>query len=130
MHDSVPCCDSSAGKCRGFFPSQVFGNLDQSILIEHDVFGQYAIDVAAERAALFGGIRRPVDPVLHEDTGHALADLYSFHSLADRNNLASSIGTENAWQSEPGIVLAEHHHQISIIQRDSTYPDQGLTVRR
>src|SRR5271165_166876 len=130
MHDSVPCCDSSAGQRRGFFPAQVFGNLDQSLLIEHDVFSQHTVDVAAERAALFGGIRRAVDPVLHEDAGHALADLYSVHSLADRNNLAGSIRTGNARQSEPWIVLAEYHQQVAIVQRHGMYPDQSLTVKR
>ena len=73
--ESVPGGNGGAGECRGFFKAKVVGNADQAGFVEQDVFGEHAVDVAAERASDVVGSGRTVEPVLHEDAGDAIAGL-------------------------------------------------------
>ncbi len=45
------------------------------VSLSEDVFGECAVDVAAERAFDLGGSGRAVEPVLHEDAADAVAGL-------------------------------------------------------
>ena len=66
--ERVPRRDGGAGQGGGFLEAEVIGNADQAGLLEHDVFGQRAVDVAAQGAFDLGGSGRPVEPVLRKSS--------------------------------------------------------------
>src|SRR6202008_2780046 len=100
-----------------------------AVLVEHDILCSHAVDIAAEGSALFRGIGRTLDPVLHEGARDTLADFPPSDIFANSHDFARAIGAWNARKSQPWVVLAEGDEQVAVIQGDGMNFDHDLSPR-
>jgi hypothetical protein len=105
----------------------VIGNLDHAVLVEQDLLGERAVDVAAERAFEFVGGGITVQPVLEKDAGDAIADRDSRYSLANSSDGSGSVRTGDAVGLELRIVGALDRQQVAVVERDSVDGEDNLT---
>ncbi len=93
----------------------MIGNGDETILLEDDVLGKHALDIAAQRAATLGSGELAVEPILHENCDNPIAGFPTSNTRACGDHFASAIGTGDARELHPGVVLALDDHQVAII---------------
>ena len=126
----VPRGDRSAGQRGGFLIAEVFRQRDQPGLLEDDVLGQSAVDVSAQRAPGFDRGEHAVEPVLHEDAGHAVSGLPRGYAFAHGRHFARAVGAGNARQLQFWVVDALHQQQIAIVERNRTHRNQHFAGAR
>src|SRR5579863_3034263 len=124
--ERVPGRNRRTGQRGRLFVAEMARNRDQAILVENDLFGEHAVDVAAQCALHLHGRWRPVKPVLHEDAGHAVADLPACYVFAHGVHFARAVGAWDARQMELGVVKALDHEQVAIVERNRADPHADL----
>jgi len=105
-HDGVPGCDPGAGQGGCLFEAEVIGNRHHAVLVEENLLGECAVDVATEGAFEFfrGGIA--VQPMLEKGARDPIADRDSRYSRANSGDDSRAIRTGNAVGLEFWIVGA------------------------
>jgi len=126
--ESVESGNTCAGKCCGFVVTEVVGDPDEAGFLQQDVFGECAVDVAAERAFDIRGSGRPIEPVLHENAADAIARLEGRNTLANGGNFAGAVGAGDARQAEFGVVGPGDHHEVAIVERDGMNFNQHFSA--
>jgi hypothetical protein len=119
--------DGGAGQRGRFLKAEVLGNAHQAGFIEHDVLGQHAVDVAAERTPRLGWGEGAVEPVLHEDGGYAVTGLPGGDAFADLHHFTGAVGAWNAGKLQFWVVEPFDHQQITIVEGNRTDLDQHFT---
>jgi hypothetical protein len=95
----------------------MFGQGNDAALGQHHVFSQHAVHVASQSAAAPFRCRWTIEPILHEDPSHPLANLYGVYALAHLDHFTRSIGAGNTRQWHLGVVMTGDHEQVTIVQR-------------
>jgi hypothetical protein len=104
----------------------VLGDGYQAGLLDGDVLGQHAVDVAAESASGLGGGGWSVEPILHENSGDAVTGLPERDAFSHSCHFAGSIGAGDAGKLQFGVVEALDDQQIAIIERNRAHPDEDF----
>ena len=81
--ERVPRGDAGAGQARAFLVRQMRRQLHHAVFFQHDVFGEHAVDAAAERAGVGVGRCEAAGPALEEIAGHAIAGFHLDDAVAD-----------------------------------------------
>ena len=114
----VPRGDAGAREGGGLFVGEVFGETDDAFVMEEGVFGEHAIDVAAEGGFGFFCGERAIQPALHEDAADAVAYMDAGDAFANGDDLARAIGAWDARERHLRVVEALHDHEIAVVERD------------
>lgn len=121
----VPRGDAGAGERRGFFVGEVFREADDAFVMEENVLGEHAVDIAAECGFGFFCGGRTIEPALHEDAADTVAHLNASDAFADGDDLARAIGARDTRQRHLWVVDALHDHEIAVVERDRMDPNQS-----
>ena len=70
----------------------MFGNANQTVFVKCAELAQTTVQIAAERGAPFACVNRAVEPPLHKDRCHAVADFEFRDRFADFRNFARTVG--------------------------------------
>ncbi len=101
-----------------------------AVLVKHGIFGEHAVDAAAER----GGVHmRPGfagRPALKETAGDLVARFHPQHAGADLDHLAGAVGQRNQILAYRHAVAAAHDAVVAEVQRAGGDFDQHLPVKR
>ena len=130
---SIMACHTvtrGARQRRALLQRQMRRNFDDAVLLQHGIFGEHAVDPAAERARLHVGRRLAARPALKEAAGNAVADLYPGDAGADLDHFAGAVGQRNDVVAHRHAVGAAHDAEIAEIERAGRDLDQDLAVRR
>ena len=128
---SIMACHAvtrGAGQRRALLERQMRGKFDDALLLQHHVFGQHAVDAAAERARLHVWRRLAARPALEEAAGDLVADLYARDAGADLDHLAGAVGQRDDVVAHRHAVGAAHDAEIAEIERAGRDLDQHLAM--
>src|SRR5262245_37116327 len=106
------------------------GDFHHALLLEHDVFGEHAVDGAAERTLLHVGRRLAAGPALEEVAGDLVANLDARDPRADLDHLAGAVRQRNDIVVHRQAIGAAHDAEIAEVDRAERHLDQHLAVRR
>src|SRR5580700_6056161 len=105
-------------------------DFDDAVLFQHGIFGEHAVDRAAERARLHGLARLAARPALEEAARDLVADFYTGDARADRHHLAGAVGQRHGVVAHRHAVGAAHDAEVAEIERAGGDLDQHLAVLR
>lgn len=125
-HECVPRGHGGARQTRRLFVREMFRDGDDSFRVKRYVRRRQSLHHSAQRALGFRLRRLAVEPLLHEDPGHALAHFHSRHAFADGDNLAHAIRKRRHWQAKVWIVGSLHNHQIAVVERPRAHLQEHL----
>ena len=117
LHKGVPGRERGAGQGGRLLKGERVRDADHAVRGKDAIRGKDTIDRTAERRFANGLRDLAIGPFLKKQTGHAITGLPFSHTLANRRDLTCSIGTGDTRQRHLWVVLAEHNHQVAIIQR-------------
>ena len=123
----MPGRDAGTGERRRFFIREMLGDADHAFLIENHVLRQQPLGLCAQRRPAFVFADFAAQPFLHEDAGHAVADLHAAHASAHGYRLADAVGEGNQRQTLLWIVDALDHHQVAVVQRKRPHLKENLS---
>src|SRR5580658_5771835 len=106
------------------------GDFDDALFLEHGIFGEHAVDRAAERARLHGLARLAARPALEEAARDLVADFYTRDARADRDHLAGAVGQRHDVVVHRHAIGAAHDAEVAEIERAGRDLDQHLAVLR
>jgi len=130
LRDGVPCGERRAGQRRGLLERHVIGRRDRARLAQRDIFGEHAVDRAAERPRdrfRRNGSGRPVGK---EGAADPVADLEPRDAGSDCDDLAGAVGQRNDVRLCAAAIGALRDHQVAIVERRRADPDQDLAMSR
>ena len=124
--ERVPGGEGGAGEGCGFFVRVAGGCVDEAAFGEEVGGGEDAVDGAAEGGLAGGGEDGAVVPVLEEEAGDVVADFEVRDLAADGGDDAGRVGAGDAWQHHPGVVGAEHGHEVAVVERCGMELDEDI----
>ena len=91
-------------------------NTDETLLVQHAIFRQYAVDIPAKRGDVVARLKLAAEPSLHEDWRNPITDREPVHVRANFSNFSRSVGHWNkrVWRVPLGEPTARDH-QVSVI---------------
>jgi hypothetical protein len=119
--DGIPRGDRCAGHRGRLDKAQAHRDNRQRIFVQHDFFGQHAVDVAAQAIADLGGRRCTFVPERKERTGHAIAHLHTRHARPDGQHFAGAVRARNDRIVDRDQVVPGCDHQVAIVERNGVH---------
>src|SRR5882672_10349112 len=105
------------------------GDLDGAGLVEQRVFGEHAVDHAAERIMSGIGGNAAAGPTHKEGAGDAVADLELADAGSDLDHFAGAVGERD--HRKFGVAVdALDHALVAVIQRGRAHAHDDLAVTR
>ena len=129
-HHGVPRGDCGARQRRALLERQMRRDFDDAVLLQHGIFGEHAVDRAAERARLHILARLAARPALEEAARDLVADLHTGDARADLDHLAGAVGQRHDLVAHRHAVGAAHDAEVAEIERAGRHLDQHLAVLR
>lgn len=121
--ERVPCRHRGARQRGSFFERQAFGNVDQSGLVEHGIFGEHSIDCATQRGTRINGGTLASNPILHENGGDAIARFHARNAGADLDDLAAAVRKRNQRQLHR-CIASVHDREVPEVEGCRAYSNQ------
>src|SRR5208283_224343 len=115
---------------RAFFDRQVSGNLDDAFFLQHHVFGEHAVDAAAERRGMRIRPRLAGRPALEETAGYLVAGLDARDAGADLDHFAGAVRKRDEIFPHRCAIGAADDAEVAEIQRARDDFDQYLAMQR
>src|SRR5438067_7981411 len=104
--------------------------MQQRLLREDAVLGQYAVEQAARGARELLFARGAADPVLKEAVEHPISGLEAGNAWADRLHGARRVRERNEREFLPRAVASLDGEQVAVVQRHRPDPDEHLAGAR
>ena len=131
LEQSVPGGDRRARKRRRFLEAQMRRDADNAIGRQHDLFGEHALNRAAEVGAEDVGAERAVLPALEEDARDTVTDLPIADARAYGDDFASAIRQRHGIDLDGAEeILAGGDAEIAIVGRARLHRDLHLAGTR
>jgi len=107
----------------------MLGDFDDAVLLQHDVFGEHAVDGAAQRRC--AGVRShfAAGPALEEAAGHLVAGLDARDAGTNLDHLAGAVGKRNEIFAHRHAVGTANDAEVAEIERAGGDLQQHLTVK-
>ena len=103
-------------------------NFYDAVFLEQGVFGEHAINAAAERAFVRVGPRLAAAPALKEISGNAIASLHPRHAWTDFDHFTSAVRKRDEVFAHRHPIAAPRNGEIAEIERARLYLDQHLPM--
>jgi len=103
-------------------------NFYDAVFLEQGVFGEHAINAAAERAFVRVGRRLAAAPALKEIPGDAIANLHPRHAWTDFDRFAGAVRKRDEVFAHRHAIAAPRNGEIAEIERARLYLHQHLPM--
>src|SRR5215472_8850968 len=119
-----------AGQGGGFLEGQVARHVHERLLVQHGVFRQHPVEIGAKPVGEIVGLDWSAKPARMKATGNPVTNLDPRHPVADRRDLASTVGQRHDADLRRTATAPFEHHQVAIVERAGAHPHQDLSQAR
>ncbi len=106
------------------------GKFHHAFFLEHDIFGQHAVDAAAERRGMHMRTRFAARPALEETAGDLVANLHTANARSDFHDFAGAVGQRDEIVAHRRPIATGDNAEIAIIERTGSDLHQYLAMQR
>ena len=130
MEHRLPGGHRGAGPRCALVDRKMRGNFDDAFLFQHHIFGQHAIDAAAERRSVHMRARLAARPALEETAGDFVAGFDAGDAGPGFNHFAGAVRQRDEIFAHRRPIGAAYDAEVAIVERTGNDLDQHLPVKR
>ena len=130
MEHRLPGGHRGAGQRCALVDRKMRGNFDDAFLFQHHIFGQHAIDAAAERRSVHMRARLAARPALEETAGDFVAGFDAGDAGPGFNHFAGAVRQWDEIFAHRRPIGAAYDAEVAIVERTGNDLDQHLSVKR
>src|SRR6516165_9300463 len=124
----MPDRNRRAGKRRAFLQRQVRRDFYGAVFLEHGVFGEHAVNSAAERAFVRVGRWRATAPALKEISGNVVANFHSRHPGTSLDHFTGAVRQRDEVVAYRHAIATAGNSEIAEIERGCFHLYQDLPI--